>query len=355
MRMVLPGRDIPWKDFLLRLKDEVKDDNLSAVAGGVTFAALLSLFPFLIFLVALAGILIDPAQIQALVDQLKPVAPPEGVALVESYLTNLTKASSGGLLTFGALGALWSAGRGVKAFIHALNVTYNCPEDRPAWKVQLLAAATVLTTSVGLVVLIAVVVALPAITDALQIPFLHVLTWLRLPFAGLLLLLVWAAYDRILPARSSPYRPFTFGNLLGVGLWLVVSWAFSVYVQNFGNYNATYGAIGGVIVLLLWMNLSVQVFLLAAEVNGVLEDEERRGAAAAVATGEDLRSPAPQALSVGAQLRAGEAPPTGVERRMRAERDTAAGARSAGAGVKVGALALAVAVVMRQWRAVRQG
>lgn len=355
MRMVLPGRDIPWKDFLLRLRDEVKDDNLNAVAGSVTFAAMLSLFPFLIFLVALAGILIDPAQIQSLVDQLKPLAPPEGVALVENYLTNLTRASSGGLLTVGALGALWSAGRGVKSFIHALNVTYGCPEVRPGWKIQLLATATVLTSAVGLVILVAVVVALPALTAWLNLPpAFNILAWLRLPLAGLLLLLVWAAYDRILPARKRPYRPFTFGNLLGVGLWLLVSWGFSVYVQNFGNYNATYGAIGGVIVLLLWMNLSVQVFLIAAEVNGLLDEVGRKGPAAVVATEEPAE---PKPLSVGAQLRAGEAPPTRVEQRLRSERRRERReARTAGRslGVRAGAMALAIAVVMRQWRSVRQ-
>ena len=353
--MVLPGRDIPWKDFLLRLKNEVKNDNLTAVAGSVTFAAMLSLFPFLIFLVSLAGILIDPTQIQSLVDQLKPLAPPEGVALVENYLTNLTRASSGGLLTVGAVGELWTAGRGVNSCLHALNVTYGCPEDRPSWKIQLLAAATVLTSAVGLVILVAVVVALPAFTEWLNLPpAFNILSWLRLPLAGLLLLLVWAAYDRILPARRRPYRPFTFGNLVGVGFWLLGSWAFSVYVQNFGNYNATYGAIGGVIVLLLWMNLSVQVFLIAAEINGLLDKVERRGPAAVVATEEP---PLPQPLSVGAQLRAGEAPPTVIEQRLqdqRREERREAQSAARGLGVKAGALALAVAVVMRQWRSVRQ-
>lgn len=273
-RMTLPGRDVPLKQFVMELKDEVQTDNLSAVAGSVTFATLLSLFPFLIFLVALAGILINPADIQHLVTQMQGVAPPDAVRLVEQYLTNLTQASGGGLLTFGAVGAIWAASRGVRAFIHALNVAYGFAEDRPGWKVALLATATVLVGAVILVLLVGAVVALPAVAQRFNLPLLQVASLLRLPVAGLLMLVVWAALDSVLPAKRRPFRPFTFGNLAGLVLWLLASWGFSLYVSNFGNYNATYGALGGVIVLLLWMNLSVLVFLLAAEMNGLLERVE---------------------------------------------------------------------------------
>lgn len=275
MRMTLPGRDVAWKDVIQRLRRELRKDKLGMVAGSVTFATLLSLFPFLIFLVSLAGMLTDPATISALLDELRNLVPAEGLKLIEEYLKGLLAASGGGLLTFGAVGAMWAAGRGVRAFIHALNVAYNCPEWRPAWKLYLLSTATVLVSSVGLVLLMLLVVALPAIAASVRLPILPVLVWLRLPIAGLLLLLVWAVFDRVLPARRRPYRPFTLGNLLGIGGWLVASWGFSVYVRNFGNFNVTYGALGGVIILLLWMNLSVQCFLLAAEVNGVLDELER--------------------------------------------------------------------------------
>jgi len=318
------------------------------VAGSVTFAALLSLFPFLIFLVSLAGMMTDPASISALLDELRGLVPAEGMALIEEHLNGLLAASGGGLLTFGAVGAVWAAGRGVRAFIHALNVAYNCQEGRPAWKLYLLSTATVLVSSVGLVLLMLLVVGLPAIAEFVRLPILPVLVLLRLPIAGLLLVLIWAVFDSVLPARRRPYRPFTVGNLLGIGGWLLASWAFSVYVRNFGNFNATYGALGGVIILLLWMNLSVQCFLLAAEVNGVLDRLEQDVAtpgATVDPTGEDLEARV-------ASLVQGDRPRPHARGRGR-EGKPARSRQGGGQARNAAGWGAALLLLARQWRATR--
>lgn len=366
MRMQLPGRDVPWKELVSRLRGELRRDQLGVVAGSVSFAALLSLFPFLIFLVALAGTLTDPAHLTGLLDDLRGVVPEDGIGLIEEYLGGLLAASGGGLMTVGALGAMWAAGRGVRAFIHALNVTYGIEERRPAWRLYLVSTLTVLVSSVGLVLLLALVVALPAIAELVRVPFLPVLVWLRLPLAGLLMLLIWAAFDSILPARRRPYRPFTVGNLLGVGGWLIASWGFSVYVRNFGNFNATYGTLGGAIILLLWMNLSVQVFLLAAEVNGIFEAYGREQQAALVGPGGAAGAPgrpsrkSHRGARRPAAAQAAVAGPAGGQRRPvpAPGGEAHAGARGGevpGAarrrGVRLASMGAAVVVLVRQWRA----
>jgi membrane protein len=275
----LPGRDIPWKTFFIALKDEVKKDNLSDGAGALTFFGVLALFPFLLFLVSLAGLIIEPAQARALLDELSQVMPKEASSIIGDRLTSLTQDRNVGLLSLGALGAIWAASNGVMAVIRALNLTYGVRDSRPFWKVR--GIALLFTLGGGALGLLATLatVATPPLAAAIGGPIGTAILLLRIPLAALLLLFVWALAYYVLPDVEQDFKFITPGSVVGVTVWIIASLGFSVYVSNFGKYDATYGSLGGVIVLLLWMWISAQVLLLGAEINAIIEHWSPEGKA----------------------------------------------------------------------------
>ena len=275
--MVLPGKGMSWKEFFTALKDEWKNDNVSLVAGALTFFAVLALFPFLLFLVALAGLIIDPKQAEALVQELGRVAPEAVTQIVGQRLHDLATSNSVGLLTVGGAGAIWAASNGIVKLMEVLNTTYDVKESRPFWKVRGLAILMTIAAAALSIVAALGMVAVPAFADMLGEPLGTVVLVLRWPVAGLLIMFVWALLYYFCPDVKQSFRFITPGSVVGVLLWLIASWGFSVYVRNFGNYDATYGALGGVIVMLMWMWLSAQMMLLGAEINAILEHRSPEG------------------------------------------------------------------------------
>jgi membrane protein len=240
------------------------------------------------------------------------VAPPEVTTIVGGQLQSLASGGSAGLLTVAGIGAIWSASGGVSALIRALNRVYGVEESRPFWKVQGLAlVGTLVGAFIGLLAAL-VAVFTPVIADAIGGPAPTIAGWARLPVAGLLMMFVWALAYWALPDVEQKFKFITPGSVIGVLLWIAASWGFSVYVQNFGKYQATYGALAGVIVLLFWMWITSQVVLLGAEVNAILEhlspEGKRAGAKTMAETGpsgtkgerreeeQDRRLPAPSAV-----------------------------------------------------------
>ncbi|XXF80665.1 YihY/virulence factor BrkB family protein [Myxococcaceae bacterium GXIMD 01537] len=300
--MVLPGKGMGWGEFFKLLKDEYTRDKVSDVAGSLTFFGVLALFPFLLFLVALAGLIIDPKQAQALIDELARVAPQEVTAILGQRLRELGESSSVGLLTLGGVGAIWAASSGIAALMRALNAAYGVEESRPYWKVRAIAlVSTLLSAGVSILAALAAV-ATPALGRALGEPFEGIITWLRLPVAGVLMMFVWALLYWALPDVHQKFKLITPGSVVGVIIWLIASWGFSKYVANFGKYSVNYGAIGGVIVLLLWMWITSQVVLLGAEVNSLLEQHSAEGKA------PGAREPGQPGVVAEAEQRGPEAP-----------------------------------------------
>lgn len=278
--MVLPGKGMKWSEFFKEVKNEYKRDKVGDVAGSLTFFGVLALFPFLLFLVALASVIIDPHQAEVLIEELSRVAPPEVTKILGSRINSLAEGSNVGLLTLGALGAIWSTSSGIASLMRALNTAYGVEETRPFWKVRGLAIIATIVTAVLSILAAMAAVAAPAIGNALGEPFNTLITWLRLPVAGLLMMVVWALLYWALPnVEQKRFRLITPGSVVGVLVWVAASWGFSLYVTNFGKYDANYGAIGGVIVLLLWMWITAQVILLGAEINAILEHRSPEGKA----------------------------------------------------------------------------
>jgi membrane protein len=317
--MVFPGHGVGWKRFFVELKNEWTHDQVGDVAGALTFFSILAVFPFLIFLVSLASLIIDPALAEQLTAELSSVAPPEVTTIVGGQLQSLARGGSAGLLTIAGVGAIWSASGGVSALIRALNRVYGVEDNRPYWKVQGLALlGTLVGAAIGLLAALVAVFA-PVIADGIGGPAPTFAAWARLPVAGLLMMFVWALAYWALPDVEQKFRFITPGSVIGVLIWIAASWGFSVYVQNFGKYEATYGALAGVVVLLFWMWITSQMILLGAEVNAILEhlspEGKRAGAKTMRETGvegtkgerreqaDERRMPAPGAVGPAVPIR----------------------------------------------------
>jgi membrane protein len=276
-----PGK-IPakgWKDVLLRVKDEVADDNLSIVAGGVAFYVLLSLFPALAAAVAIYGLVADPAAVPEAIANLSGVLPPSALGLVEDQLQGIVE-SAPSALGWGAvvsvLLALWSASKGSKALIAGVNLAYDEDEDRGFLKVQGLSLLFTLGIVIGSVVSVGLIAFMPSLIDRLGLGVVgtaitFVLHWL---FLFAMIQVALNLVYRFAPNREDArWRWVTLGSFVVGGLWIAASGLFSWYAASFASFNETYGAISGVIVLLLWLQITFFLILLGAELNAELEHQ----------------------------------------------------------------------------------
>lgn len=279
-----PGK-IPakgWKDVLLRVKAEIGDDNLSIVAAGIAFYVMLSIFPALVAAVTLYGLIADPAQVETVVANLSGVMPPSALTLVEDQLHGLVQSSSSTLgwgAVLSSLVALWSAAKGAKALITGVNVAYDEAETRGFIEVQGLALLFTVGFIVMGIVSVGLIAVLPNVIERLPLGPTGTLVAFVAQWLILLALILGAlslAY-RYAPAREdAQWRWVTLGSFIAGGLWIAASGLFSWYATSFGNFNETYGALAGVVVLLLWLQITFFLVLLGAELNAELEHQTAR-------------------------------------------------------------------------------
>ncbi len=266
-----------WLRVARRVQQRIGADNVSIIAGGVAFFALLALFPALAALVAVYGLVVSPEQVTRQITALSDMLPAGAQSIVTGQLERLAGSSSGALgvgTAVGVIAALWSASKGTKALVGGLGIAYHEPDERGFFQTSALVfgltAGIVLVTVVGLA-LIAVV---PPILGALPLP-----GWLNWPVALIrwpillgLILAVLALLYAYGPDRSRPdWRWTSPGAWLAAIGWIGGSLLFSLYVRSFGTYSETYGAITGVVVLMLWLYLSAFLVLIGALVNAELE------------------------------------------------------------------------------------
>ena len=273
---------IGWMDVLWRAWTSVSNDNLFLVAGGVTYAVLISLFPALAAFVSIYGLLLDPSQVEKQMSALSGVLPDQSRQLLADELHKLVSASSGtlGLSAFvGLLLALWSASRGMSGLISALNIAYEENEKRGFFKLNLLAVGLTIVLMIGGATVMALVAALPA---AVQLVGINGMTkWLLLvlewPLLIVIVMMGLAVLYRYGPARAKPqWRWVSSGAVAAGTLWITASVAFTVYVANFSSYDKTYGSLGGVVILLTWLYLSAFVVLFGAVINAQSEKQTRK-------------------------------------------------------------------------------
>jgi len=276
----IPGAG--WKDIARRVFRAIGEDRVLLVAGGVTFYLLLALFPALAAFVSLYGLFADPHAIADHVAALEGVLPEEGIEMIQGELSALAQ-QQGGALTFGfliAFGvAFWSANNGIKAIIQALNIAYNEQEKRSFIKLTLVSFAFTLgamLVATTMLLAVGVVPALLALVDLGRVG--EIAVWLlRWPIVLVLIALGLTILYRYAPSREKPqWRWVTWGSAFATIVWLVTSVAFTIYLENFADYNATYGTLGALIGLLLWIWLSMIVVIVGAELNGEIEHQTRR-------------------------------------------------------------------------------
>ncbi|MDR4480593.1 MAG: YihY/virulence factor BrkB family protein [Nitrospira sp.] len=285
-----------WKELGQRLWHESQKDEILGRAAQLAYYFLLALFPALLFLTAVLGLFPLDRVMPELMTYLRTVLPSDALSLLQKYLDNVVSGSGGDVLSLGLLGALWASSTGVTAIMEALNVVYGAEESRPYWKVRVV--ATLLTIGLAGFIIISMTLILYGarigewITDMVGLGWLFLLAWnmLQWPVAVLLMLLALAIIYFVCPNVEHDWRWVTPGSVCAVTLWLGVSLGFKVYVDQFGNYNAAYGSIAGVIILMLWLYLTGVVILLGGEINAQIEH------AASALRKSRLRSPKSEPL-----------------------------------------------------------
>jgi membrane protein len=274
---VRPGSPPGWKAVPLRVYRKVSEHRVLAIAAGVSFYAILAIFPALAALVSLYGLFADPATIMARVDELSGILPGGAIEVVGDQLKRVAAQPHGTLGFTFAIGlgaALWSANAGIKALFDALNVVYDEKEKRGL--VALNAVSLAFTTGIIVFLLLAtvgVVILPPALAviglgGAVDIA----VRTLRWPLLFVLVAALLALVYRFGPSREQPrWRWISRGSAMAALLWLAASALFSWYAANFGSFNATYGSLGAIIGFMTWMWISSIVVLLGAELDAEME------------------------------------------------------------------------------------
>ena len=265
------------KDFGRELYRSITDAAVSDSAAGLTYYMLFALFPFLTCIVTLGAYLPVGDAAQQLVARLQGVVPPAAMQIIHGQLDALLHRPKPHLLTLGLLLAIYTASKAANAFRKALNLAYDVHESRPAWKTKSISLLFTILAVALMLLGIAMIAAggrvglWVANHVGISKEFQFVWSWLRWPTTALVIMLLAALAYYLLPDVQQRFKYISPGSVLSSVLWLLATWGFTVYVDNFGNYSNTYGALGGAIILLTLLYLSAYLFVLGGHVNAVIE------------------------------------------------------------------------------------
>jgi membrane protein len=269
-----------WMAIAKRTAKEVKADQVPLLAAGVAFYTLLALFPAIIAGVSIYGLVADPQTVRDQIDKLTQMLSPQTADLVGKQLIEVTSSAGGALgvaTVVGILTALWSASSGMKALVTGVNLAYDETETRKFVKLRGLALLLTLGAMLLLTVAGATIAGFPPIADNLPVALQWVVSILRFVVLAVLLILGLAALYRYAPNRDKPkWTWVSWGSVVATVLWILASIGFSIYVNSFGNYNKTYGALAGIIILMFWLYLTAVIVLVGAELNTEMELQTAR-------------------------------------------------------------------------------
>jgi membrane protein len=272
-----------WFGVLKRTVTEYKADNLGDMAAALTYYGILAIFPAVIALISIVG-LIGHSATQPLIDNLGKLAPGPGRQIFTSAIDGLAKSrgSAGILFIVGIAGALWSASGYVSAFMRASNAIYDIHEGRPFW----MTIPVRLAVTIVMVLLLAISAFAVVVTGGLAYQVGNVIgiggtavqVWdiakwpvLLIVVSFMFSILYWASPN----VKQPGFRWISPGGVFAVAVWVIASGLFALYVSGFSSYNKTYGALAGVIIFLVWLWLSNVAILLGAELNAELERERQ--------------------------------------------------------------------------------
>jgi len=270
-------------DFSKRVWHEIQKDRVFTGAAALAYFLLLAVFPGAIFVLSLLPYLSIPHMQQAIMELLHQILPAQSASLFGETVRNLVSKKEGGLLTFGFVFTLWSASTGMYAIVQQLNVAYDVKERRPFWKVQgtalvlMLLFVLLVIGSLSLVIFGGVIQSWLASMIGWSRPLLVFFAMLRWIIIGVALLLGLAIIYRFGPDVNAKFRFVSPGNVIAAILIALVSIGVQFYVLEFGkNYNATYGSLGAVIILMLWLYLAGVAILAGGEINKILSLDNSR-------------------------------------------------------------------------------
>jgi membrane protein len=287
LQLATKSRVLSWTParFAVALFGEISRDDIFGMAAEMAYRFLFAIFPLLLFLVAALGFVGEAVGVDDLFDQVMdqaaPFLPIQVAEVIDRYVTGLLNTRSGTFLTVGVLGTLWGAAGGVETLIKGLNRAYCVATPRPFWRRRLIALAVTLVlppTAVTLLLLAVVGRDLAAWTGTLLGMgdfFVGLLAAARWPVLVLVLFLLLSFLYHRLPNVRHRYVWSLPGSTFATVAWLALTQGFSLYVANFGNYDATYGSFGAAIAFLLWLYFAGVVVLVGAEINMLLEPSGR--------------------------------------------------------------------------------
>ncbi len=268
-----------WRDIATRVVREFKADNVPMLAAGVAFYALLSLFPAIVAVVSIYGLVADPGEVSRQIGDLTAPLPPEVADLLVSQVETIANSSDGSLgfsLAFGIVAALWSASSGMKWLLTAISLAYDEAEERKFLKLRGTAVLLTLGAASAFVVSIALIAALPALTDAVGLGTTGelVASILRWPLLAALVVSGLAVLYRVGPDREAPeWRWVSWGSVIATVIWLLSSAAFAAYASLAGDFADSYGTLGSFVALMLWLFLTSLAILAGAEINAEMEHQ----------------------------------------------------------------------------------
>lgn len=281
-------RNTGLADLLKRTSKEVGKDHLSAFAGALTYSGFLSIFPFSIFLLSLLGLFGAPNLLINGIDRASAALPATEATFLREQILSIAQSRAQGAFTVGAiiaiLLALWGISGAFRTAMDAMNVMYEVEEGRPFWKLYPISIFLSVGVAVLLIVALGLVTFGPQVartvaahSGSLGTAFVWVCYVVQWPVLFCLVLLAFALVYYFAPDVEQRFRYVSPGSVIAALLWVGFSLLFSLYVNNFGSYNASYGALAGVVVLLLYIYYSSFILLVGAELNQVIEERSPEG------------------------------------------------------------------------------
>ncbi|MBW3573280.1 MAG: YihY family inner membrane protein [Actinobacteria bacterium] len=274
--MKIPARG--WMEILKRTFHQVKADNVSLIAAGAAFYVFLALAPALIAVIAVYGLVADPTEVSRQLAPILAALPADAASVVTTQLTAITSGDRSGLgfsLIVSVVVALVGASKGMLAMVTALNIAYDQDETRGFVRLRAMALGLTVAVAVAAVALVGGMVVVRALARPLGTFGEAVVALVRWPVLAALWVMGLAVLYRYAPDRKAPpWRWVTPGALAATVLWLLGSIGLSIYVANFGTYNETYGVLGGVVVLLLWLLFTAYAIVLGAELDREAERQQ---------------------------------------------------------------------------------
>jgi membrane protein len=263
-----------------KLWHRIAEDDLPGLSAQLAYFFLLSLFPLLIFLFTLLPYL--PIAHEDILGTIRGIAPAETMDLIEKNLMDILKNRHGGLLSFGAIGTIWSASNGLSAIVTAFNKAYNVKESRSF----IVSRAMAILLTIGMIVVIIVAIVLPVFGRGIGLflfskfgfsgQFLIIWAALRWVISAAILFLIFTALYWIAPNIKLKCRSAFPGAGFSTVGWIASSWALSYYVGNFSNYSIAYGSIGAIIVLMIWLYITAFIIILGGEINAFYSEKSKK-------------------------------------------------------------------------------